>query len=649
MTAEPSPSMSMVDWALAYAQIGFWVHPVHSVRMGRCSCGKKDCENPGKHPRTKNGFKDATVDEAAIRAWWEVWPSANIGIATGASGLVCVDVDPRHGGDESWGDLKPSKVDLDTAISLTGGQGNHIIYKEGQLPIPSYVGSERMASPLGPGVDVRARGGYFIAPPSTHVSGNEYAWEQSPWEFPPLYLPDWLEAKLAVGERKQGAPLSAAGMLDGVPDGARNDSIFRLASKMRRLDLPLDVAYDIAGRISDAANPPYEHRDAFKAVDSAYGRYAPSGDAYEDRTEQAPEEMFIDWPVFWAADQDDRQWMAEPLLPAGRMVSLYAPAKQGKSLLALWIAAKVATGEHFLGESRQAPRHVLYLDFEMTEDDVRERLENMGYGPGTDFSHFHYALLPSLPPFDTALGGKAILDMAELVGAEMVVIDTLSRVLKGEENEADTVRAFSMHTGRPLKQAGRTVLRVDHAGKDLEKGQRGTSAKNDDADVVWQLTRQDENTIKLKATHRRQSWIPEVITLALTEEPLGYREVDDSWPAGTTEMAAVMEELGIPLEWTRRQVRDALKAAGKKGRDTIIGAAMRWRKNGNQSGEPTISYTGNHISGTTGTRGDFESGTKPGTNGNQGRGKWEPQRFSVREPLVPSPPKMEEIDDGLDI
>lgn len=70
--------------ALSYAKERNWlVFPVHDCgQNGQCSCGKKDCSSPAKHPRTQNGFKEATTDEVAIRQWWEKWLNANIGVAT---------------------------------------------------------------------------------------------------------------------------------------------------------------------------------------------------------------------------------------------------------------------------------------------------------------------------------------------------------------------------------------------------------------------------------------------------------------------------------------------------------------------------------------------------------------------------------------
>ena len=104
-STHPSPTSSAnrtpLAWAKFYASLGWHVFPIYEITNHKCSCGRS-CESPGKHPRTSNGWKDATVDDATIEAWWSQWPAANIGIATGsASGLVVVDEDPRNGAPES--------------------------------------------------------------------------------------------------------------------------------------------------------------------------------------------------------------------------------------------------------------------------------------------------------------------------------------------------------------------------------------------------------------------------------------------------------------------------------------------------------------------------------------------------------------------
>lgn len=289
--------------------------------------------------------------------------------------------------------------------------------------------------------------------------------------------------------------------------------------------------------------------------------------------------MLISWPQFWSRDQSDEDWLVWPLVPHGRGVALYAPAKAGKSLIVLALVALAATGGLGLDGVRRAPLHVLYLDYEMTQDDLQERLEDMGYGPDTDLSHLHYASLPSLPPLDTAAGAQAVLRLAQLVGAQLVVIDTLGRAVDGEENEADTLRAFYRHTGLALKAAGIGFLRTDHAGKDLARGQRGTSAKNDDVDVVWQLTR-NEGGVTLRATHRRMSWVPETVVIEVENEAgWSFRVNDDGrYPVGTKQMAAVASELGLPTSASVKTTAKLCRKAGHSGSTDLFAAVVRWRK-----------------------------------------------------------------------
>jgi hypothetical protein len=162
---------SALDYALTYAYKNWYVFPVHGIKNGVCTCGKATCASPGKHPRTKNGLKDATTDEAAIRRWFEGKNNINIGIATGAiSGLVVVDVDAKSGGLESL-----AKLNLGKALTVnTGGGGKHLYY---QWPTDVSIGNS--VGKLAPGIDIRGIRGYVVAPPSLHVSGKSYEWEAS--------------------------------------------------------------------------------------------------------------------------------------------------------------------------------------------------------------------------------------------------------------------------------------------------------------------------------------------------------------------------------------------------------------------------------------------------------------------------------------
>ena len=73
----PQPLSRLGRAARWYAvERGWRVFPLHSIRSqgSVCSCGKRACTAPGKHPRTPRGCLDATTDVAQITAWWEQWP-----------------------------------------------------------------------------------------------------------------------------------------------------------------------------------------------------------------------------------------------------------------------------------------------------------------------------------------------------------------------------------------------------------------------------------------------------------------------------------------------------------------------------------------------------------------------------------------------
>jgi hypothetical protein len=287
--------------------------------------------------------------------------------------------------------------------------------------------------------------------------------------------------------------------------------------------------------------------------------------------------QMVDWSQFWDLDTSDAQWLAEPILAEGRAHAIYAPGGTGKSLFSLWMAAALATGRQGLDGEPLQRRRVLYLDYEMSHADVLERLEAMGYDRTCDMSWLHYALLPTVPPADAPEGGKAIARMAQLVDAELVVLDTFSRAVSGDENDADTVRAFYRWTLLHIKADGRTFVRIDHAGKDIEKGQRGTSAKNDDVDVVWQMTKADGG-FKLTAKKRRMGWVDEHIALQQYDSPnLHYKVADYVAPAGTDRVVADLDDLNVPADASQRRAIQVLKDAGRPCRAEVVRAAQKKR------------------------------------------------------------------------
>lgn len=148
---------TLLDTALEYAARGWHVFPV----------------KPGaKAPRTRNGWHDATTDAETIRAWWDRWPTANIGLALAPSGLVALDVDVAGDklGRESLAALEADHGDLSSGLMQRSARGGlHVLF---QAPPEADV----HALALRPGIDL-IHTGYILAAPSV-LDGvpSAYAW-----------------------------------------------------------------------------------------------------------------------------------------------------------------------------------------------------------------------------------------------------------------------------------------------------------------------------------------------------------------------------------------------------------------------------------------------------------------------------------------
>jgi hypothetical protein len=289
----------------------------------------------------------------------------------------------------------------------------------------------------------------------------------------------------------------------------------------------------------------------------------------------------IDWNALRSRESTAGEFLVPGLLPAGRQVSVYARAKEGKSLLALDIALNLATGGNLFGEpNTTGSMSVIYLDMEMTEQDLLERLTDFGYDQSTDLTYLHYFLLPELAPLNTVPGARALEHLVDLYEPRLVIIDTLGRFVEGDENSSDTIRGFYKNTGVFLKKMGVSLLRLDHEGKDSSNGSRGSSAKNEDVDVVWRLSR-SSGQVTLKRQFSRVSWVPESVSLKLSysEETLSHTLVDTAGPSSATlDIVELLVRLEVPTGSTLDRTTELLKVAGYKKRRQDISSAIRYMK-----------------------------------------------------------------------
>lgn len=204
--------VNMLDAALELASMGIAIIPLHNPiikKDGRvlCTCHLGDqCESIGKHPRydkitLNKGVYNATTDHYTIKQWWEAWPNANIGIATGKiNNLIVLDCDTLDAIDNAVNKGIPH-----TPISETGKGKQFFFAYPSDFVVPNKVKID--------GFDFRSDGGLVVAPPSLHQTNKRYKWLVS-LETPLADTPKWIGQLLQSVQPEHAA---ASGVTSNAP------------------------------------------------------------------------------------------------------------------------------------------------------------------------------------------------------------------------------------------------------------------------------------------------------------------------------------------------------------------------------------------------------------------------------------------------
>jgi hypothetical protein len=248
--------------ALKYADRGWYVLP---------------CRQSDKVPLKLHGWKDATADPGQIARWWKRWPDANVAIATGPSGLLVVDIDDKPGAEDAWLRLVDvlGEDSCDTLTARSGGGGMHKYFQA-----PGNLGVSSSAGRLGRGIDIRAAGGYILAPPSRHPSGGLYVWETDFDGGVLAPLPAGLRGLLLAHDASRSIDATSSCFVAG----QRNSTLTSLAGSMRQLGMgPVEIAAVLHVINQLCGLPPLEAREV-DAIAKSVGRYPPRPRRAEPRT-----------------------------------------------------------------------------------------------------------------------------------------------------------------------------------------------------------------------------------------------------------------------------------------------------------------------------------------------------------------------------
>lgn len=238
--------------AIEYAKRGLAVFPLAERDKVPCIAG---------------GFKNATTDPEQIAAFWKHRPNANIGIATGgmSGGLVVIDCDYDEArGEDGMRTVRSFEAANgefpDSACVSTPRGGEHLYFLTDE-PFDCSVNSDE-------GVDIRADGGYVVAPPSIHPNGGMYEWDMDIDDYG-IQKAD--ASVLAFIRKLQGEKKGKHFVMpETIGKGERNDTIFKLACSMQSKGEQDEMIYAYCIATNNVkCKPPLSNGEVEKIVEQA--------------------------------------------------------------------------------------------------------------------------------------------------------------------------------------------------------------------------------------------------------------------------------------------------------------------------------------------------------------------------------------------
>lgn len=260
-----------------------------------------------------------------------------------------------------------------------------------------------------------------------------------------------------------------------------------------------------------------------------------------------------------------REWLENGIFELFAVNKLTAASGSGKSLLLLHMAVNWSLGRSALdlddaGQPRalDRPLRVLYIDGELGPRWWHRYLDKIGAPDELPDLHV-VTLTDDAPTFDalcTPHGAAQFRDFAteladELGGIDIVIVDTLSAFVGGEENSNDTWAEFDRLVTLPLKKLGFTLVYADHTGHGGDRA-RGGSAKKAKLDVEWVLTvpdaEMDPNRLELSSEPTKgkmrsgHEGHPMKVILQRVDGPLGHVRVPTSQAASILPTEVLADE-----------------------------------------------------------------------------------------------------------
>jgi hypothetical protein len=506
--------------ALEYVQRGWSVFPLGPPTPATA-------EKKGEHGRPLVAWKhlqERRTTVAEVRQWWKQWPNAGVAIVTGRiSGIVVVDVDPKHGGTSEG-------LPHTDCVALTGSGGKHHVYRypASAKSVACQVNPDDSPDPIRRGRDVRADGGYINAAPSLHYSGRNYSWESFGELGEP---PEWALTPIAkVSDDKHQDKWLTRLLEKGPSFGERNISLTRVAGYFAAKGIPLDIGMVLCRQwLADVIDDSdFSDSEVETTVRSAYRTEARRNpERFKQRTKGGTARQLFKTltlsQFMRKYGEHEIRWTVEDWLPESTIGFIASPPGGFKTWMTFDLAASVASGRPFLDRypvsepgpvilvqqedfnAQTAARNALVLmsRLKLAPPDINaldEGVLDVPVMPGDDELPLHFHADRQLR-FDDPQVMDALEEAVKSIRPKLVICDPFYQLVTTDEYMARA--AADMSRLKTMRDAyGTSFMLVHHTtkGGENEWGRSklwGSQFLNAFAETLWHIRRPEDEEFNI--------------------------------------------------------------------------------------------------------------------------------------------------------